>query len=944
MTQPAAASMQQVLAPAMPSSAAPRSRGPSQNFNLIPPTDGREHDPLERWKGVPLITWGLGGTIVTMFPKDVPRYGMNQSVPMIVRSPGEIKVSNIKDIQPLEERLAKFPGPLKGKSNKKETLAWLSSGIEGLEASIPHHLASQTQSSHEDKRARERVLLWKILRLFVEHDGSLDGNPAVEEGVRAVLSPNLGGQGLNGSPGYATIGNLAAQSSGPVAQMHSDGVDPSAIEEIRNHLLVGAREKAVWVAADKRLWGHALLIANTVSPDLYKQVTQEFVKKEVNYPGHNNESLATLYEVLSGNHEECVDELVPVHARAGLQLVAKDAPTMGSSKGALDGLDKWQETLGLILSNRSKDDTRALNSLGNLLASYGRAEAAHICFIFARNHTVFGGIDDPASNFVLVGSDHKGQAEQFAKEIEPLLLSEVYEYGLSLAGGSNVGVNSPHLAAYKLQHALTLAEYGYRQKALQYCDAITNAITSQTRRSPYHHVLLELAVDDLTKRLKQSPKEESNSWIAKPSMNKVSDSVWDKFNKFVAGDENENSGQRSPTEGVESGPFARVMGGTPTISRPPSSSGYDAAQAGGIPGYPMTNGPLAASISAPSLPQSRAASRYAPAPSQSAGAAPSPYDPNSAYAPHPSMERHSGEINRASFDNPRRSSDMPTGPSNAYMPNSGPAPQSYQPNYAPGASTLARESSYLPVSPPEEQVPQPPAPSASAIPGYQPYGNAGPVSNGSPYEPPRPDSAEYSSGAGNSKALTPESQPSQTPSYGYEPPSFTPYEAPQEKEEQPTEESGATTGGGGYEAPSYQPYGYEPPSYEPDLQPQAEEESDSESKPKPKKRGVMYDDDDDDIGFSQPKSQEKTREEKDRENAEMFRKAAEEDGKQLHPSNITYTGSRFCLLTLDAQRNAPRRRNRPRREEAGASAAGSAAAPPRRTRRSRAPTSPSAPS
>src|SRR5690606_36826957 len=151
------------------------------------------------------------------------------------------------------------------------------------------------------------------------------------------------------------------------------------------------------------------------------------------------------------------------------------------SKDAMQGLDKWRETLGLILSNRSNGDAQAIKSLGNLLASYGRSEAAHICFMFARTHAVFGGLDDPNSNFVLVGADHKGQAEPFAKEIEPLLLSEVYEYGQSLAGGSNTVITSPHLAAYKLQHAYALAEYGYRDKALHYCEAIATAITAQTK-------------------------------------------------------------------------------------------------------------------------------------------------------------------------------------------------------------------------------------------------------------------------------------------------------------------------------------------------------------------------------------------------------------------------------------------------------------------------------
>jgi hypothetical protein len=798
-----------------------------------------------------------------MFPKDIPRYGMNQNVPMVIRSPGEVKVKNIKDMMPLEERLAKFPGPLKGKSKKKETLAWLSAGIETLEAILPRNMAFQSHVSHEDKRAEERVLLWKILRLFIENDGVLDGSPAIEQAVREILSPKLGAQAPS-SPLLTTGANMA--SLGGATRMHSDAVDPSSIEELRNYLLTGDREKAVWAAADKRLWGHAMLIANTVSQDLYKKVTQEFVKKEVNSPGHNNESLAALYEVLSGNHEDCVDELVPVHARAGLQLLAKDS-TIGAAKDVTEGLDKWRETLSLILSNRSADDTRAMNSLGSLLSSYGRAEAAHICFIFARNQAVFGGLDDPNSNFVLVGSDHRRQAEQFAKEAEPLLLSEVYEYGLSLAGGSNVTVNSPHLAGYKYQHALTLAEYGFKDKALQYCDAILNAISSQTRRSPYHHAILEIAVEDLSKRLKLAPKEGSNSWIPKPSMNKVSDSVWNRFNKFVAGDDNENSGQGSPTHGVENGPFARLASGTPTISRPPSAAGLETFGAT-VPGYQVPNGPVPNVM--PPAPPTRAGSRYAPGAGQAPAAA-SPYDP-SAYAPRSSMERTSSELNRGSFEMSRPSMDMQQPSySNVYTPNSTSSPaQGFQPfngTIGLGLSSLSRESSYMPVSQTSQQPSQPPPASAS---GYEPHkSDAAP--NGGLY--PSPALA----GTDNITPAIPGYQP---PSFGYDPPSFTPYEGPTEEKSETKEANG------GYEPPSYQPYGYEPPSYQPDSQP-TQHDSD-EDKPKPKKKGPMYDDDDD---LVVPKTRDKSKEEKDRENAEMFRKVAEEEGK-IHISQSSHRCTR----------------------------------------------------
>ncbi|KAK4127497.1 hypothetical protein N657DRAFT_687754 [Parathielavia appendiculata] len=843
------------LAPAAPVAAPGRPRGASLNLDVIPPTDGREHDPLQRWRGAPLISWGVGGTVATMFPKEVPRYGMNQSIPTVVRSPGEVRIQNVKDIIPFEERLAKFPGPLKGKSKKKETIAWLTAGIESLEQGLPTNLSVQPYLSHEDKRAVERVLLWKILRVFVEHDGVLEGNPAVEKAVRSILSPEL--EGLDHSAPYLNGGAPLGFADLTATGLQSDGVSSSTIEQIRRHLLSGECEKAIWAAADQRLWGHALLLSNALAPNLYKQVAQEFIKKEVNFSGHGNESLAALYGVLSGNHEESVDELVPSHARAGFQLVATNTAA-GASKDAMEGLDKWRETLSLILSNRSIDDVRAINSLGVLLSGYGRAEAAHICFMFARSYTVFGGLDDPASHFVLVGSDHKKQAEQFAKEIEPLLLSEVYEYGQILAGSSTIPVSNPHLAAYKLQHALALAEYGFRDKALQYCDAIAAAITAQTKRSPYHHPILEMAVEDLMRRLKQAPREESSSWIPKPSMNKVSDTVWSKFNKFVSGDD-EASGQGSPVEG-ESGPFARVAGGTPTISRSPSLANLETFGAA-VPNYgmpaPMSNGPVPVSA-----PPTRAASRYAPGAPPPAGSGSRPS--TSAYAPRSSLERTSGELSRGSFELPRRSLEMPSGRTGNHSPVRSGSPAALYTPYG-SESNVPQQSPYRPTA----QSAPPHAP-ASAPP--QALGYPGAAVNGEPSAheaEPSPQTSSY-----------------QPPSYGYEPPSSTPYEAPAEEK---SDASDGSPNGGSYEPPSYQPYGYEPPSYEPESQP-ADQDGDSneEAKPKPKKKGIMYDDDDD--NFPLPRPAEKSKEEKDRENAEMFRKAAEEDAKRAEAAKQAKKG------------------------------------------------------
>ncbi|KAH8772605.1 COPII coat assembly protein SEC16 [Diaporthe sp. PMI_573] len=826
------------VAPGPAPAVSARPRGMSQKLNLIPPTDGREHDPLQRWRGCPLISWGSGGMIVTSFPVDVPRYGVNQPAPMIVRSPGEVVIKAIKDIQPLEERLVKFPGPLKGKSKKKETIAWLTAGIQELEQGLPNP-GLQSHLSHEDKRATERVLLWKILRTFIENDGMLEGNPAVEKAVRDVLSNTTTGQAGLASPIYTTgadLGSFTGEAS--ATQIQSDSIDPATIHQLKESLMAGEREKAVWDAADKRLWGHALLIANTVSPELYHKVSQEFIKKEVNFPGRNNESLAALYAVLSGNHAECVDELVPTHARAGVQLIAS---TSRSTAASVDGLEKWHETLTLVLSNRSAGDVQALNALGNLLSEYGRAEAAHICFLFSRTATVFGGLDDPQAQFVLVGADHRKQAQQFFKETEALLLSEVYEYGLTLSGASHLATGVPHLAVYKLQHAITLAEYGFGDKAMQYCDIISKDIIAQTRRSPYHHVLLEAAVEDLRQRIAQSPhREASGSWISKPSMNKVSDSMWSRFNKFVAGDENETPGQGSPKFGEESGPFGRIAGGTPTISRPASASNATGMEMFGSPnGFAAGGGPLAPAMS-PQL--TRASSRYAPA-------APSAYEPSSSHTPmgRSSMERTSGEYSRGPYEPRRPSSDVQASHASAYTPNNVHTPA----QTGPSAPTTPAFSPYASFS----QDSSPYAPAAPA------------TSNASHYAPAAPGAGYI--GANHDTPSEP-SMGFQPPSYGYEPTATSSVE-PELAEPDHQNFSG------GYEPPPYQPQGFEPPSYMPDPEP---DNDNTDGEPKPKKKGIMDDDDDDFPPMRSMTPGEKSKSEKDKENEEMFRKVAEEEAKR----------------------------------------------------------------
>ncbi|GAD91555.1 COPII vesicle coat protein Sec16 [Paecilomyces variotii No. 5] len=645
----------------------------SQQLQFIPPPDDQQLDPLERWKGAPIISFGFGGGVTTCFPKHIPRYTAGSLAPQMKPSPGEVKVHQFRDILPSAENIVHYPGPLRSKAKKKEVISWLSSKIAEFENSDN----SEASRLHPEpqKRREEKVLLWKIVRILVEQDGALEGSPEIQKSIRNVLFPALEtseaeqpyGGDLNASAVYQPEG-LSSQ---------ADAVDPRTLQKLRTDLIAGEREKAVWNAVDSRLWGHAMLISSTLDRSIWKQVVQEFVRREVRSAGPNSESLAALYEIFAGNLEESIDELVPPSARAGLQMVSK-LDGQGPAKNALDGLDSWRDTLGLVLSNRSADDYQALVALGGLLASYGRTEASHICYIFSQALSpiqLFGGLDDPQANVVLLGADHRQFPATFSLDEDAILLTEVYEFATAVLKGAPISV-LPHLQAFKVQYAATLAASGRKAEAQQYCDAITATLKASTKPSPYYHQRLFCELDELSTRLRQAPGEAGSSWISKPSMEKVSGSMWAKFNSFVAGDDSETVPNGSPKPGEDIGPFAKVTG-TPTVSRSPSVSDLYGS-------YP---------VSAPQ-PVPTTSSRYAPS---------TQYAPNA--SPEQYRSRSSLDSQRSpSFGFPfgqRRPSQEPSTPGDPYQ--GGP----YNPYGSPAAfgyQATPPQSSYMPLAPVEEDL------------------------------------------------------------------------------------------------------------------------------------------------------------------------------------------------------------------------------------------------
>jgi hypothetical protein len=345
----------------------------SIQMNFMPPEGSLANDPLERWKGAPVFTWGMGG-VVTMFPVRTQRFASDLHSTVIKSTAGVPKFRPLKEVLEFPADLEKFPGPIwtgnksSNKSKKKEVIAYMESRIEAFEKS------QLDIYDHTEKRlAEEKCILWKVVKLMIEHDGVLENVPEIDPAVRKILTPEIAQiDAAEPSAGFVPMVGMSSMHAA-----NAEPMDGEAVTTFRNKLLSGDREGAVWFAADKRLWAHAMLISGTVGKDLWKRVIEEFVKSEVKTLGNGSESLAVLYATLAGNWEESVDELVPPSARLGMPMLTT---TQGQELSLEDRLGKWRESLALILSNRSPGDQASILALGRLLASYGWTAAAHIWY------------------------------------------------------------------------------------------------------------------------------------------------------------------------------------------------------------------------------------------------------------------------------------------------------------------------------------------------------------------------------------------------------------------------------------------------------------------------------------------------------------------------------------------------------------------------------------
>jgi len=404
---------------------------------------------------------------------------------------------------------------------------------------------------------------------------------------------------------------------------------------------------------------------------------------------------------------------------------------------------------------------------------------------------LFGGPDDPTTDFCLLGANHRSKAE-LGRDLDSIILSEIYELAVSLAPHASTATPIyPHLQLWKIHHAIILAENGNKRAAEKYCDSVAAAVKAWNKPSPYFNQSFGHVLEDFTKRLQEAPRDTSSTangtgWIPKLTSDAVSSSMWGAFNKFVSGNDEATevaSGLQTETEG----PFGKI---TPSASREQSSADLYGMYSGGAPAS-MYSPPMPGNSSPTATRTNTATSRYAPptttARSSMEGARPNFYEPPAAR--RPSSDSYRGSAMNGNPYEPSSNPYEPQAPQygNPYEPSATPygsAPSSYNPRASLEMTPEVPEKSDTPAQNPGYA---PYSPSAQSG-GYQPSGNAG----------------------------------------GYEPPSNSGgYKAP--------------ASGGGYAPPSndYIPYQPEPDS-------DAENTDQAQDRGK-KKKGIMEDDDDDEI-------------------------------------------------------------------------------------------------
>ncbi|XP_032851442.2 protein transport protein Sec16B [Tyto alba] len=401
------------------------------------------------------VCFGAGGQLVLVCPRH-PAEGQLAHVELHSL---EVILHDTKEL----EELRAFPGPLAREDlHKVDVMTFCQQKIA-------------TSCDLSTQRGRDSALLWKLLVLLCQQNGSMVGSDTAElllkdcrrqeKYKRQNPAANVIGltddEWMSRQPGTL---DLITGEVPPVVETQAQ-----IVEKFTKLLYYGRKKEALVWAMRNQLWGHALFLSSKMDPRTYSWVLTGFTSTLA-----TNDPLQTLFQLMSGR--------IPQAA-----LCCGDA-----------AWGDWRPHLAVMLSNKVGDtelNHRAIVTMGDTLAGKGAVEAAHFCYLMA--DIPFSYFGAKADRMALLGSSHRQGFAQFART-EAVQRMEVFEYCQQLRQRESFPLP---FQAYKLLYASRLADYGLPAQALQYCEQIATALLGQELAS---HPVLAQQVMRLAERLKFS--------------------------------------------------------------------------------------------------------------------------------------------------------------------------------------------------------------------------------------------------------------------------------------------------------------------------------------------------------------------------------------------------------------------------------------------------------
>ncbi|XP_071152410.1 protein transport protein Sec16A-like isoform X2 [Mytilus edulis] len=406
--------------------------------------------------------FGPGGHLIKVMPNR-PKEGQTATV--------EIHdISMMLEDRPEVEELKCFPGPLvRGDTHKNDVLSFCQQKAKACSENI----------NMTDRDSAE--LIWKLLEVLIKQNGMIIGTD-IADLLLAGHEPTTVEYSIMGMKISSSMDNL--DDLDETNDISTVTMDRSVVnkqrsrEEVtdrfRHLLLYGRKKDALEWAMKNNLWGHALFLASKMDTKAHANVMTRFANSAMKM----NDPLQTLFQLMSGRQPAAVSCITD------------------------EKWGDWRPHLAMMLSNQTHKadlDRKCIMTMGDTLASRGFLHASHFCYLMAQ--AGFGSYHKKTSKMVLIGSNHSLSLSEFATS-EAIQCSEVYEYAMSLGNSSFF---SPNLQYFKYLYACRMAESGFAQQALEYCEVIAKFINISP--TVFQPTLVKL-VYELASRLKKFDPEQ----------------------------------------------------------------------------------------------------------------------------------------------------------------------------------------------------------------------------------------------------------------------------------------------------------------------------------------------------------------------------------------------------------------------------------------------------